>query len=95
MVGVERHLLRVGIAPYIQRPMVSWLVRVLKLLFASHGSGSRRDFYIPWDKCVQLRSCDPSKRDGLESPESSRIFSSYINVDEYNELEIFLICRKC
>jgi len=75
--------------------MVSWLVRVLKLLFASHGSGSRRDFYIPWDKCVQLRSCDPSKRDGLESPESSRIFSSYINVDEYNELEIFLICRKC
>ncbi|KYN21142.1 Zinc finger and BTB domain-containing protein 44, partial [Trachymyrmex cornetzi] len=36
------------------RTHCSWLVRVLKLLFVSHGSGSLRcrSFYIPRDKCT-------------------------------------------
>lgn len=62
---------------------LSWLVRVLKLLFVSHGSGSRcRSFYIPLDKCTDCVRASTqrnlSMRNRLESPEISRISEFFL-----------------
>lgn len=60
-VGVERHLLRVGIAPYIQRPIVARAVSRATFCFPRFwisSSSSRGYFYIP--RCaaqVQREPC--------------------------------------